>query len=164
MAGNRVPEYLASLAMSNCKASKEEIAFIPRRDMDADLLFTLKQSIEAYDFFMKQITDCDQEIEKLLKLYQAQMDTNVENLVRYKRKKNSRSKNAPVIDIELYAFSVWGVNVFDIPGLKDTAVMQLVGELGHDFTEKFETAEKFSSWCNLVPNNKISGENYFPVA
>ena len=157
LAGNRVPEYLASLAMSNCKASKEEIALSLEGTWDADLLFTLKQSIEAYDFFMKQITDCDQEIEKLLKLYQAQMDTNVENLVRYKRKKNSRSKNAPVIDIELYAFSVWGVNVFDIPGLKDTAVMQLVGELGHDFTEKFETAEKFSSWCNLVPNNKISG-------
>ena len=143
--------------MSNCKASKEEIAASLEGTWDADLLFTLKQSVEAYDFFINQITDCDQEIEKLLKLYQAQMGTNSEKLVRYKRKKNSRSKNAPVIDIELYAFSVWGVNVFDIPGLKDTAIMQLIGELGHDFTEKFETAEKFSSWCNLVPNNKISG-------
>lgn len=26
LTGNRIPEYLASLAMSNCKASKEEIA------------------------------------------------------------------------------------------------------------------------------------------
>ena len=157
MAGNRLPEYLASLEMSNCKASKEEIALSLEGTWDTDLLFTLKQSVEAYDFFINQITDCDKEIEKLLKLYQAQMDTDAGTIVRYKRKKNSRSKNAPIIDIELYAFSMWGVNVFEIPGLKDTAVMQLIGELGHDFTEKFETAEKFSRWCNLVPNNKISG-------
>lgn len=157
LAGNRIPEYLASLAMSNCKASKEEIALSLEGTWDADLLFTLKQSVEAYDFFINQIADCDHEIEKLLKLYQAQMDTNSEPLVRYKRKKSSRSKNAPVIDIEQYAFSIWGVNVFEIPGLKDTAVMQLIGELGHDFIDKFETAEKFSRWCNLVPNNKISG-------
>ena len=156
LAGNRIPEYLASLAMSNCKA-KEEIALSLEGTWDADLLFTLKQSVEAYDFFINQIADCDHEIEKLLKLYQAQMDTNSEPLVRYKRKKSSRSKNAPVIDIEQYAFSIWGVNVFEIPGLKDTAVMQLIGELGHDFIDKFETAEKFSRWCNLVPNNKISG-------
>ena len=143
--------------MSNCKASKEEIALSLEGTWDADLLFTLKQSVEAYDFFINQIADCDHEIEKLLKLYQAQMDTNSEPLVRYKRKKSSRSKNAPVIDIEQYAFSIWGVNVFEIPGLKDTAVMQLIGELGHDFIDKFETAEKFSRWCNLVPNNKISG-------
>lgn len=157
LAGNRVPEYLASLAMSNCKATKEEIALSLEGTWDTDLLFTLKQSVEAYDFFINQIADCDQEIEKLLKQYQARMDTASEKLVRHKRKKNSRSKNAPVIDIEQYAFSIWGVNVFDIPGLKDTAVMQLIGELGHDFIDKFETAEKFSRWCNLVPNNKISG-------
>lgn len=61
------------------------------------------------------------------------------------------------MDIENFAYQLWGVNVFEIPGLKDTAVMHLIGELGHDFIDKFESAEKFSSWCNLAPNNKISG-------
>ncbi len=42
LAGNRIPEYLASLAMSNCKASKEEIALSLEGTWDADLLFTLK--------------------------------------------------------------------------------------------------------------------------
>lgn len=49
LAGNCAPEYLASLAMSNCKASKEEIAASLEGTWDADLLFTLKQSVEAYD-------------------------------------------------------------------------------------------------------------------
>ena len=147
---------LASLAESNCKASQEEIALSLEGTWDEDLLFMLKQSLDAYDFFLSQVSDCDTEIEKLLSLYGARIDSANAELVRCKRKK-SRSKNAPKMDIENFAYQLWGVNVFEIPGLKDTAVMHLIGELGHDFIDKFESAEKFSSWCNLAPNNKISG-------
>lgn len=44
-----------------------------------------------------------------------------------------------------------------IPGMSVNSLKQLIGELGHDFIEKFETAEQFCQWCNVVPNNKISG-------
>ena len=154
--GQRDTYALASLAESNCKASREEIALSLEGTWDEDLLFMLKQSLDAYDFFLSQVSDCDTEIEKLLSLYGARIDSDNAELVRCKRKK-SRSKNAPKMDIENFAYQLWGVNVFEIPGLKDTAVMHLIGELGHDFIDKFESAEKFSSWCNLAPNNKISG-------
>lgn len=154
--GQRDTYTLASLAESNCKASREEIALSLEGTWDEDLLFMLKQSLDAYDFFLSQVADCDTEIEKLLSLYGARIDNDNADFVRCKRKK-SRSKNAPKMDIENFAYQLWGVNVFDIPGLKDTAVMHLIGELGHDFIDKFESAEKFSSWCNLAPNNKISG-------
>ena len=154
--GQRDTYALASLAESNCKASREEIALSLEGTWDEDLLFMLKQSLDAYDFFLSQVSDCDTEIEKLLSLYGARIDSANAELVRCKRKK-SRSKNAPKMDIENFAYQLWGVNVFEIPGLKDTAVMHLIGELGHDFIDKFESAEKFSSWCNLAPNNKISG-------
>ena len=154
--GQRDTYALASLAESNCKASQEEIALSLEGTWDEDLLFMLKQSLDAYDFFLSQVSDCDTEIEKLLSLYGARIDSANAELVRCKRKK-SRSKNAPKMDIENFAYQLWGVNVFEIPGSKDTAVMHLIGELGHDFIDKFESAEKFSSWCNLAPNNKISG-------
>ena len=154
--GQRDTYALASLAESNCKASQEEIALSLEGTWDEDLLFMLKQSLDAYDFFLSQVSDCDTEIEKLLSLYGARIDSANAELVRCKRKK-SRSKNAPKMDIENFAYQLWGVNVFEIPGLRDTAVMHLIGELGHDFIDKFESAEKFSSWCNLAPNNKISG-------
>jgi hypothetical protein len=35
--------------------------------------------------------------------------------------------------------------------------IKLIGELGHDFTEKFDTFKKFCRWENLAPNNKITG-------
>jgi transposase len=44
-----------------------------------------------------------------------------------------------------------------VPGISDAAMLRLIGELGHDFTEKFETYKHFACWCNLCPNNKISG-------
>ena len=148
--------FMTAERIHNSKASREEIALSLEGTWDEDLLFMLKQSLDAYDFFLSQVSDCDTEIEKLLSLYGARIDSDNAELVRCKRKK-SRSKNAPKMDIENFAYQLWGVNVFEIPGLKDTAVMHLIGELGHDFIDKFESAEKFSSWCNLAPNNKISG-------
>jgi transposase len=44
-----------------------------------------------------------------------------------------------------------------IPGISDTAILKLIGELGHDFTDKFDSYKQFACWCNLTPNNKISG-------
>ena len=155
--GKRDPVELASLAQSNCKASREDIAKSLEGTWDVDLLFMLQQSLDAYDFFISQTEECDKQLEVLLAAYQARMDTNADMLVRHDRRKGARSKNAPDIDVEKYAYAIWGVNVFDIPGLKDLAVMQLIGELGHDFIDKFESAEKFCRWCNLTPENKISG-------
>lgn len=44
-----------------------------------------------------------------------------------------------------------------IPGMSKGGMLTLVGELGHDFTGKFDTVRQFCRWLNLVPNNKISG-------
>ena len=52
---------------------------------------------------------------------------------------------------------MWGVNLMHISGISDAAMLRLIGELGHDFTDKFETFKQFACWCNLCPNNKISG-------
>jgi len=37
------------------------------------------------------------------------------------------------------------------------SLLMLMGEPGDDFTEKFTSPRSFCKWCNLVPNNKISG-------
>ena len=156
IAGNHDPRSLAQLADGRCKASKETIAKSLEGTWDGDLLFILGQSVELYDFYQKKVTECEQEIEKLLMQYAAQVDAGkAEKLIR--TKKRSTYKNALDIDIEKYAHALWGVNLMAMPGMGTGALMQLVGELGHDFTSKFETCEKFCKWCNLSPNNKITG-------
>jgi hypothetical protein len=71
--------------------------------------------------------------------------------------KKKTKKNTIVIDIEKIAFDIWGVNLMRIPGVSDAAVLKLLGELGHNFTDKFDTHKEFCNWCNLAPNNKITG-------
>ena len=41
--------------------------------------------------------------------------------------------------------------------MSSNSMLQLVAELGHDFTDKFETCAKFCKWANTAPSNKISG-------
>jgi len=55
---------------------------------------------------------------------------------------------------------MWGVNLMLIPGISDAAMLRLISELRHDFTEKFESYKQFARWCNLCPNNKISGGKF----
>ena len=66
-------------------------------------------------------------------------------------------KNAVAFNLEHYGYAIWGVNAMRIPGMSSGSLLQLIGELVHDFVEKFDTPAKFCKWCNLVPNNKISG-------
>ena len=115
----------------------------------------LGQSLEVYDFYQALVAACNGKIESLLMEYAARIDTDGAEFVR--TKKNTTPKNALTFDMEKYAFDIWGVNVRAIPGMNVSSMLQLVGELGHDFVDKFETRQKFCKWCNIVPNNKISG-------
>ena len=155
VAGNHDPVSLSLLADGRCRASKETIAKSLEGTWDEDVLFMLGQSLEAYDFYQAQVKACNGKIEMLLMEYAAGIDTEGAEFVR--TKKNTTPKNALAFDMEKYAFDIWGVNVRAIPGMNVGSMLQLVGELGHDFTEKFDTCRKFCKWCNIVPNNKISG-------
>ncbi len=155
LSGNHDPESLAQLADGRCKRSKTEIALSLEGTWDTDHLFELKQSNELYEFYQKKVAECDMEIEKLLQQFVATIDTDKAALVR--SKKTICKKNAVGFDVESYAFDVWGVNVMQIPGMSAGSVLQLIGELGSDFIEKFDTPSKFCKWCNIVPNNRISG-------
>lgn len=139
----------------DCKKSKEEIALSLEATWDEDHLFALKQSYDQYKFYQKQTEECDIKIEELMMAYSATMDTDMAKFV--KTKKRINKKNSTKIDVEKYAYSLWGVNVMQIPGMSANSIMQLIGELGHDFVDKFDTAAKFCRWCNIVPNTKISG-------
>ena len=108
-----------------------------------------------YEFYQKKVEECDVEIEKMLKRFTSKIDTGRVGLVR--SRKAVRGKNTVGFDVESYAHAGWGVNVMRIPGMGAGSVLQLIGELGSDFVEKFEPPAKFCKWCNIVPNNRVSG-------
>lgn len=155
--GERNPETLAQLADGHCRRSKEDIARSLEGTWDEDHLFELMQSYEHYKFIQSQINDCDHKIKELLEVYVAVLDVDACRSELIKSNKRLNKKNAVSFDVEQYANTFWGVNVMAIPGMNYGSILQLLGELGHDFISKFDSPEKFCKWCNIVPNNRISG-------
>lgn len=153
--GERNPIRLAQLADSRCKRSREDIALSLEGTWGEDHLFELKQAYDLYKYLQGQMIECDRMIEQLLKSYTALIDTDMVNFK--ESKKPICKKNAVAFNLEHYGYAIWGVNAMRIPGMSRGSLLQLIGELGHDFVEKFDTPAKFCKWCNLVPNNKISG-------
>ncbi|MDR1338665.1 MAG: transposase [Prevotellaceae bacterium] len=71
--------------------------------------------------------------------------------------KHRSKKTAVTFDVESDGYQIFGVNLMRIPGISEGSVLKLIGELGHDFTEKFDSYKKFARRANLAPNNKITG-------
>lgn len=158
LAGERDAQKLADLADPRCKASRETIAKSLQAKWDEDLLFMLRQSYELYLYYQQLMQNCDKQIEAIVKDYLKLLQPDDEPPKPCTRAKKAKTrKNAVSIDVEKYATQLWGVNPMQIPGISDSALLRLMGELGHDFTDKFESYKQFCCWCNLTPNNKISG-------
>ena len=157
IAGERDAAKLASLADVRCKSPKEIIEKSLVANWDDDLLFMLKQGFELYHYLQGQMQECDKQIETITKEYIATLPKESTSKECPRANKVKGRKNRVSIDIEDYACKLWGVNLMRIPGISDAALLRLVGELGHDFTDKFNSYKEFCCWANITPNNKISG-------
>jgi hypothetical protein len=143
------------LADPRCKNPKEVIAKSLVGNWNEDLLFTLKQSYELYQFIQKQIVACETKMEALFQKYSSRLPAQTKSMVR--SGKEIKKKDKVAFDVEAYSYQIFGVNLMRIPGINEGSLLKLAGELGHDFTEKFDTYKKFCRWENLAPNNKITG-------
>jgi transposase len=172
--GERDPVKLASLADVRCKNSKETIAKALECNWQEDLLFALGQSYELYLFIQTQIKQCEQKMEKFMELYSCYIaeeskkkkgqtsetqktDATKETKAILRSNKQRRKKTATAFDVEAQGHQIFGVNLMRIPGISEGCLLKLIGELGHDFIEKFENDKKLARWLNVTPNNKITG-------
>jgi transposase len=158
ISGERSPINLSNLADIRCKTPKETIAKSLEGNWNEDLLFALKQSFDLYRFIQKQIKECEQKMESLFEQYSSSISSQSPECKKILRsKKPVQKKNKVAFDVEEYSYEVFGVNLMRVPGISEGSLLKLTGELGHDFTEKFETPKKFCKWENLAPNNRITG-------
>ena len=156
--GERDPKKLALLADPRCKASTEEIEKSLEANWNEHPVFLLKQSWELYCYIQKQMVETEKQAEALINRYKAGLPQESIPQTECKRSKKPESaKNRISVDIEQYAYELWGVNLMLIPGINKGSLYKLSGELGHDFIEKFASYKEFCNRANLAPNNKISG-------
>ena len=89
--GEKDPDKLAKMRDSRCANPIELIKKSLQGNYREDHLFTLKQAVEAYDFFQSRIAECDEEIKK-------NFSSDVQRLqLRRNQNENPEKMNMPLI-------------------------------------------------------------------
>jgi transposase len=163
LAGERDPRKLAKLRDWRIKATEEEVARSLEGNWREDMLFELRQAIDAYDFTQKQIAECDQRLQALMAELPAR---EVEaptvaaeggtQLVGKKKRSRRNKKNLPRFDLKAELKRVCGVDLTSIDGIDVMTAQTFVAELGTDFS-RWKDETHFASWLGLSPIRDISG-------
>jgi transposase len=154
IAGERNPQKLALMREPGVKNTSEAIAKALEGDYRQEHLFALKQAVELYDFYHRQIKACDGEIERYLQTFESKVDLAQSPLPKQKKRKEARYQSFTDLRTELYRMS--GIDFTQIPGLDVVSVQTILSEIGLD-PGKFPTEKRFVSWLGLCPNNRITG-------
>lgn len=152
LAGERDANKLAGLSNNRIKASKETLIKSLEGNWREEELFNLEMAYKKYKFNKNLLLDCDQECEKIV----AQLAD--DSIPEKKLKSLTRAKNQPTFNVRQHLYHVYGVDVTQIYGIKQTAALTILSETGPNLKEKFPALKQFLSWLNVVPDNKISGD------
>lgn len=154
--GHTDPTTLARHRDYRCKASEEEFVASLTGHYRGELVFALRQSIELYDVYQDKLRACDEQIEALIRLLEAQCPT-PEGELAFRPRTTKPRKNEPHFDIRSPLFSLsGGVDLTAVPGIGPYGALQLISEIGLDMS-RWSSPGHFASWLTLSPHNKISG-------
>jgi transposase len=146
--GEREPTVLARHRNYRCKKSEAEIAAALRGDWKSEHLFTLRQSLEAWRYHQKLVTEC-----------QIEMDTHMKALATQTAAEPpppAKRSSQPDEPLRRMLFGKFGVDLTAVDGVAAQTALVFLSEVGPDVS-KFATAEHFASWLGLCPDNRISG-------
>ena len=116
----------------------------------------LQQGYDEYNFYQKQIGECEQKIkEQLLQQVAIVQEGDISN-VEQKESKKKPKKNQFSFAVAPYLQQMSGVNLCKIPGVNEVTAIELISETGVDMN-KWKSAKHFAAWLNLTPNTKVSG-------
>ena len=163
LAGERNPGTLAKLRDRRVKATEEEVARSLEGNWREDMLFELRQAVDAYDFIQQQMAECDQRLQTLLaELPAREVDAAVGAAettgkpARKRKRSGGKAKNLPPFDLQAELKRVCGVDLTSIDGIDILTAQTVVAELGTDFS-RWKDELHFSSWLGLSPSRAVSG-------
>ncbi|MBS0656439.1 MAG: IS110 family transposase [Verrucomicrobia bacterium] len=162
--GEQDPCKLAALRHKSCKKPEEMFVDALTGNFQKTHLFTLKQSLETFDYFSRQIDECDEMIQDELQSWPTVVNGPVPP------KKKDRNKRPPVahakkpdqnefnFDIESLLYQKTGVDLTAVNALGSLTVATIISELGgRQGVNAFETENHWTSWLTLCPGNNVSG-------
>jgi transposase len=173
--GERDPEALVKLRDPACrKSTVAEMKAALNGHYSEEGLFVLRQSLEGWKFFQKQLTECDEQIVRVIaemptaqpaqlpvppKLVPAAPEEKDPRKKKKKAKRINGGNNALQVDVQTFGQQlqrICGVNLAGVCGLNLLSVVMLIAEIGVDMS-RWPNAKAFCSWLGLCPGLKISG-------
>lgn len=158
LAGERDPQRLADYRDPRIRASKETLVKSLVGNYRPEHLFTLKQALTAYRHYQQLITECDQEIEKLLSEFDSRIDPDpaASSAPTPKTRPHGNDLRLSHTNLATELHRILGVDLLEVPSLGTLTIHTLFTEIGRDLSA-FPSDKHFASWLGLCPGNKISG-------
>lgn len=172
--GERDAKVLASFRDSRCQRDQAIIEKSLTGHYREEHLFSVKQSLESFDFYQKLIFECDQKIEEALKkLYPIELQAQKEEPAQKIIKRGRKSQSPPDFESSVRTCHGHGGNTFyfdvfkhlkhllkvdptAIPGINENTCLKIFSEVGTDMN-RWPSSKHFASWLGLSPENKVSG-------
>jgi transposase len=148
VSGERDPVKLSQHRNVHCAMSEAEIAKSLQGHYKPEHVFELKQALEAYDFYQRQVKACDAEIEQCYAAFEPRIDDGDKPLPPPKRKRSKPSKNTPGFNLRLYLYRWAGVDLTQIDGPDALTIQKVLTETGVDMSP-WPTVKHFTSWLSL---------------
>lgn len=152
--GERDPAGLARLRDPRCHNDEATIAKALQGNWRDEHLFALRQAMELYEFYHRQIEACDRQIEAHLATLPARGDDIA--LPPRTRHGKTRHANTPAFDAQAALARACGVDLTAIEGIDSRTAMIVFSEVGSD-TSPWPTEKHFCSWLGLSPHHRITG-------
>jgi transposase len=155
--GVRDPLRLAKHRHEKCQATEAEIAAALYGNWRKEHLFALKQALEMYEFYQRQLRACDQEIEACLRGF---ADRSGGAALPPSPRRQQPRGHAPRFGARALLFRMAGVDLTVIEGISETTALVLLSEIGLDL-RRFPTEKNFVSWLGLCPQHRGSAGKIF---
>jgi transposase len=120
-------------------------------------LFALRQAYEAWQFYQKQIAECDQEIAEILKALAGPEDPQAPQPPTAPKRGGVNTPQIAGLHSMLYRLC-GGKDPTTLPGVADHVLLQLIGELGTDLPKNWKTEKHFTAYLGLAPGSRQSGK------
>jgi transposase len=156
--GERNKETLLKLCHSSViKNKKEEILKSLNGRYTQSGLFALQQAYDGYNFYQRQILQCDQKIDEIIKKM-GKEDKTDKNQNPKKARKAIRHNKPNIEDLGKYLINIFGgKDATVLSGITDYTWLQLLSETGYDLS-RWATEKHFTSWVGLSPGQHWSGK------
>ena len=158
LAGEQNPERLLALCDTRIQKKKaERVKESLRGTWAQEHVFALRQAVENWQHYQRQIAACDQQIEMVLREISGP-DEGGATEVKTKALKRG-GVNAPQIeDLHHILFKLCGgKDLTVLPAHTDYSLLQLIGEVGTDLG-RWPTEQHFTAWLGLAPGSHQSGK------